>query len=114
MYLKNVLLAPLLAAGVTNALPQPAPTASPLPGAYGAAFGIMALRSASEIHFARVNAAKRSVFLKLPDQGACCDRETDGTATFYKKDGELFLYAIDEPDQQLFVDRSGMGKSKLY
>ena len=110
MYIKNFLLAPLIAVGVSNALPQPAATQSPSPGGNGVTFSVMALRSASDIHFAHVSAAKRSVFLKLPDQCATCDGESDGTATFYRKDGGLFLYSVDKPVQQLFVDRSGMGK----
>ncbi|KAI1419993.1 hypothetical protein F5Y12DRAFT_775061 [Xylaria sp. FL1777] len=81
-------------------------------------FGLMALRSASPIHFAQFDAALSSIFLNLPSQNATCD---DGTkpvagdsATFtLSEDGGLYLYSTDAPFQQLFVDRSGMGQGKL-
>ena len=77
----------------------------------GDTFNLMALRSASAIHFANFNAALSSVFLRLPEQNATCDSESDGSATFYLKDGGLYLYDDNSANpQQLFVDRSGMGK----
>jgi len=78
----------------------------------GSPFNLMALRSASDVHFAPFNAALSSIFLHLPEQNATCDAESDGTATFYLEDGSLFLYGDDDDArQQLFADRSGMGKS---
>ncbi|KAI8949212.1 hypothetical protein F4801DRAFT_409140 [Xylaria longipes] len=84
----------------------------------GDAFGIMALRSASPIHFAEVDAALNSIFLYLPSQNATCDDGTKPTtpdyATFYlSEDGGLYLYRTSATPQQLFVDRSGMGQGKL-
>ncbi|PKS12415.1 hypothetical protein jhhlp_000621 [Lomentospora prolificans] len=80
----------------------------------GDTFNLMALRSASAIHFANFNAALSSVFLRLPEQNATCNSESDGSATFYLKDGGLYLYDDNSADpQQLFVDRSGMGQGKF-
>lgn len=75
----------------------------------GATFNLMALRSASDIHFAEFNAALSSIMLKLPQPNATCDAESGDAATFYLKDGEMYLYAASATPQQLFVDRSGMG-----
>lgn len=113
MQLKTLLLTPLLAAGLTNALPQrrdeDAGCPAPPPPSDVQAFGLLALRSASDIHYARVSAKVNSIFLRLDDQGATCEKESDNTATFYLKDGQLFLYTGDGPKQQIFADRSGMG-----
>lgn len=76
----------------------------------GATFNLMALRSASDVHFAKFSAALSSIMLNLPEDNASCDAETDGAATFYLQDGEMYLYAASATPQQLFVDRSGMGK----
>lgn len=75
----------------------------------GTTFNLMALRSASDVHFAKFSAAKTSIFLNLADDGASCDAETDSAATFYLQDGEMYLYAASATPQQLYVDRSGMG-----
>lgn len=78
----------------------------------GATFNLMALRSASDIHFASFNAALSSIMLKLPQPNATCDYgESGDAATFYLQDGEMYLYAASATPQQLFVDRSGMGKA---
>ncbi|KAI0456701.1 hypothetical protein F5B21DRAFT_466479 [Xylaria acuta] len=81
----------------------------------GDAFGIMALRSASPIHFAQVDAALNSIFLNLPSQNATCDGGAiANSATFsLSEDGGLYLYRRSGTPQQLFVDRSGMGQGKL-
>ncbi|ROT36376.1 hypothetical protein SODALDRAFT_325724 [Sodiomyces alkalinus F11] len=74
-------------------------------------FGIMALRSASPIHFAQGSAARNSLFLNLPEQNATCtDGPAPSGAIFTLIDGNLYLYAEPEPYQQIFVDRSGMGQ----
>ncbi|KAM5346154.1 hypothetical protein ACJ41O_009159 [Fusarium nematophilum] len=109
MQFKNL----LFLSGLAAAAPAANTTYPEAPAATPSAFEILALRSASEIHFATANAAKSSIFLKLPDQGATCDSESDGSATFYLKDGELHLYSTDNPPQQLYADRSGMGQGKL-
>ncbi|KAI0490315.1 hypothetical protein F4859DRAFT_457742 [Xylaria cf. heliscus] len=84
----------------------------------GDAFGIMALRSASPIHFAHVDAALNSIFLNLPAQNATCDDGTKATtadsATFsLAEDGSLSLFRRSATPQQLYADRSGMGQGKL-
>lgn len=79
-------------------------------------FGIMALRSASPIHFAQAGAAQNSLFLHLPEQNATCtgDGPDPTGAIFSLVDGNLYLYAEPELNQQIFVDRSGMGESRPY
>ncbi|KAF9877087.1 cell wall protein PhiA [Colletotrichum karsti] len=80
-----------------------------------AKFQLMALRSASEVHFSTFQAAKSSIFLQLPSQEATCDqRNGTDAATFYlSQDGGLYLYAASATPQQLYADRSGMGQGKL-
>lgn len=73
------------------------------------AFELMALRSASPIHFAPFSAAHSTLFLNLPHQNASCEGENPNRATFYIKHGGLFLYSKDGETQEIFVDRSGMG-----
>ncbi|KAI1270865.1 hypothetical protein F5Y07DRAFT_384914 [Xylaria sp. FL0933] len=95
------------------------PTTSPSPTSTAVGpnepFGLMALRSASPIHFARFGAALSSIFLNLPSQNAtCADPAAADYATFtLSEDGGLYLFSTSGPRQQLFVDRSGMGQGKL-
>lgn len=74
------------------------------------AFNILTLRSGSAIHFNNFNAALSNIFLQLPKPNATCDAESDGAATFYLSNGELYLYSTENPPQKLYADRSGMGK----
>ncbi|KAM0262178.1 hypothetical protein ACHAQJ_001923 [Trichoderma viride] len=90
----------LLFSSATIAAPHPAP----------ATFGIMALRSASPIHFAEVSAARSGLFLNLPLSNATCKGESSGHATFYIANEELSLYSCEGKTQKVFVDRSGMGQ----
>ncbi|KAF3054863.1 hypothetical protein GL218_07730 [Daldinia childiae] len=110
MFFKNLALAVPFLAGASTALPQAASGAALAPDA---TFSLMALRSASEVHFAGFEAAKGSLFLKLPSQNASCDAGPADYATFYLKDGGLYLYAASATPQQLYADRSGMGQGKL-
>ena len=73
-------------------------------------FNIMALRSASPIHFASTSAALRNLYLNYNDQNASCADGSDnhGVATFSIRGEELFLFG-SEVEQKVFVDRSGMG-----
>ncbi|KAH7024958.1 uncharacterized protein B0I36DRAFT_332294 [Microdochium trichocladiopsis] len=74
-------------------------------------FGIMALRSASPIHFASTSAEGSHLYLNAPETGAVCTGDNGGSAVFYLKDGGLYLYTTDgAPAQQMWVDRSGMGQ----
>lgn len=100
---------------------------APEPAAYGSAppktttgpknpFQLMSLRSASPVHFGSFSASKSSLLLNLPKgkQAAKCDKNPEGVATFYIKDGGLYLYNKGNgKPQQLYVDRSGMGMSFL-
>ena len=94
-------VASILASGA-SAAPQPAPEALEL----------MALRSASPIHFAQFSAAKSRLWLNYQGQNATCNGEDDGRVTVYIKDGGLFLYNTDGTAQQVYVDRSEEGKLK--
>ncbi|KAI1800233.1 cell wall protein PhiA [Daldinia bambusicola] len=107
---KQLALAIPFFVGASTALPQATPGAQLSPDA---TFSLMALRSASDVHFTSFEAAKNSIFLKLPSQNASCDAGPADYATFYLQDGGLYLYAASETPQQLYVDRSGMGQGKL-
>ncbi|EGY21456.1 hypothetical protein VD0002_g2909 [Verticillium dahliae] len=100
------------AAASAAALPA---SSGPLPA--GAKFNLLALRSASPVHFADVSAAQGSLFLNLPSQNATCDGScgnSSGSATFYlNDDGGLYLYSTSATPQQLYADRSGMGQGNL-
>ncbi|RGP79764.1 hypothetical protein FLONG3_2077 [Fusarium longipes] len=80
-------------------------------------FGLVALRSASPIHFASFSASESGFQLKLPkgDQHAkCVGGKDDGTATFrISKAHELFLYNTGKEQQIAYTDRSGMGQGVL-
>ncbi|KAI9150002.1 Cell wall protein phiA [Paramyrothecium foliicola] len=76
-------------------------------------FQIMALRSASPIHFGRFNAAQSSLSINLPQQNASCfgeDGNQPAVFQYNKEDKTLWLYATGNPRQQIFVNRSGMGQ----
>ncbi|PTB65783.1 hypothetical protein BBK36DRAFT_163943 [Trichoderma citrinoviride] len=75
------------------------------------AFDIMALRSASPIHFSQVSAARSGLFLGLPQQNATCKGgKSSEYATFSVENEELVLYSCEGVKQKVFVDRSGMGQ----
>ncbi|KAH6688988.1 hypothetical protein F5X68DRAFT_189749 [Plectosphaerella plurivora] len=76
-------------------------------------FGVMALRSASPIHFATLSAAQTKLALHLPEQNAQCEGEEELGAVFYIKNGELYLYGPSNAPQQIYVDRSGMGQGNV-
>ncbi|PNY23137.1 Uncharacterized protein TCAP_06918 [Tolypocladium capitatum] len=76
-------------------------------------FDLMALRSASPIHFAPFSAAKSNILLNLKHQNATCEGDNYNRATFYLKDSGLFLYSKGVKHQRIFVDRSGMGQGKI-
>ena len=77
------------------------------------AFGVMALRSATPIHFGQVTAVQNNIFINLPKQDAVCEiygpLKPPGQAIFYIKDQILYLYTGSGPTQKIFVDRSGFG-----
>ncbi|KAK4160244.1 hypothetical protein QBC43DRAFT_270748 [Cladorrhinum sp. PSN259] len=97
-----------------------AATAAPTDGASCTApprkFGIMSLRSASPIHFGQVSAYQNNIALNLPEDqinAQCANGVSRKDATFYIKDGELFLYTPKDIVQKFFTDRSGMGQGVL-
>jgi len=103
MQLKNLILAATAAATVS---------AAPVDGQKP--FGVLAIHSGSGVQNSGFNAAKSSLFAGLPSQNASCARPEDGqTATFYIKDGELYLYDQSATPQKFYVDRSGMGMALL-
>lgn len=89
-----------------------AATAAAMPAAESSGpntFGVIAIHSGSGVHNSGFNAAKGSLFAGLPNQGASCARPDEQSATFYIKDGALFLYDASATPQEIYVDRSGMG-----
>lgn len=72
-------------------------------------FGLVALRSASPVHFAPFQALNTGIGLNFADEGADCEIETN-TAQFYLANGQLYLYTPEDLWQQVWVDRSGMGQ----
>jgi hypothetical protein len=98
-------------AAVASALPAESPF--PRPGT-NEVFSIMAIRSASPIHYASIQAKNGSFYLTSPDQGASCGPENPGYAQFTlgEEKGDLYLYTPNPP-QQAVVDRSGMGQGNI-
>ncbi|KAK0659339.1 Cell wall protein phiA [Lasiodiplodia hormozganensis] len=74
-------------------------------------FGGIAIHSGSAIQNSGVSAGLNSLWLGRT-QDASCDSETN-FATFYIQDGAAYLYAASATPQQLYVDRSGMGRGKI-
>jgi hypothetical protein len=107
MQLTTVLLSVFAAAA------SAAPTTGKSCPAPARKFGIMALRSASPIHFAQVSASQNKLVLNQPEDkldAQCADGNARRDAVFYIKDSELYLYGNEDKVQQILVDRSGMGK----
>ena len=104
MQLKNLFLAASAAATV-SALPT-----AQAENAGEKTFGIVSIHSGSSVQYASFNAAKSSLFAGLSSQNASCARPQEQTATFYIKDGALYLYDQSATPQEFYVDRSGMGK----
>merc|ERR1712187_81568 len=107
MQLKNLVLAASAAATV-SALPT-----AQAENAGEKTFGIVSIHSGSAVQYASFNAAKSSLFAGLPSQNASCARPDEQTATFYIKDGALYLYDQSATPQEFYVDRSGMGQGKI-
>lgn len=103
MQFKNLFLA---ASAATAVSALPAAVESQLK-----TFNLLAIHSGSAVQYAGFNAAKGSLFAGLPSQNATCTRPKEQTATFYIKDGALYLYDQDQSatPQEFYVDRSGMG-----
>lgn len=99
MQIKNILFAASVAT-----------TASALPSTQSETFNVVSIHSGSGVQYAGFNAAKSSILAGLKSQGASCARPKEQDATFYIKDGALYLYAASATPQEIYVDRSGMGK----
>ncbi|KAH7148258.1 hypothetical protein EDB81DRAFT_882694 [Dactylonectria macrodidyma] len=100
MQIKAILLAPLLATGLVSAAPSTKYTT----------FEVMALRSASPIHFSILQAADNGFYTHLPNQGAKCHTKSDNAVTFKLVGDQLYLYKSSGTAQKVWVDRSGMGQ----
>ncbi|TPX06817.1 uncharacterized protein E0L32_002313 [Thyridium curvatum] len=96
-FIASVLAGSASAAVVRQAQPPPPP-------ADGTPFNLIALRSASDIHFTHFGATHSGIFLGLKEQAASCDKGPATEATFYLEDGNMFLYAASATPQQLYVD----------
>ncbi|PHH83742.1 hypothetical protein CDD82_3816 [Ophiocordyceps australis] len=105
-------LASVAAAGSALAAPQGDYKPPPSQPQNPQTFGIMSLHSASPIHFGQFSAANGNLYIYLANQNATCDRPNVQWATFYIKDGSMYLYSKDKPVQEIYVDRSGMGQGK--
>ncbi|KAI0444559.1 hypothetical protein F4803DRAFT_511136 [Xylaria telfairii] len=92
-----------LLVGAAMASPAKSSTAAIAPGD---AFGIIAIHSGTDIHFASLEAADLSFFLNPPSENTC------GTFTL-AEDGSLDLYRTTGPVQKAYVDRSQFGHGKF-
>ncbi|KAL3602338.1 hypothetical protein FPOAC2_06642 [Fusarium poae] len=106
MQFKNLVLTPLVAAGIVSAAPNPDVKV----------FQAVALRSASPVHHTNLQASMNGLTLKLKDQGASCDRGVKADAATFAlntKTKKMTLYSTSNPKQIVFTDRSGMGQGNL-
>ncbi|KIY74086.1 hypothetical protein CYLTODRAFT_448290 [Cylindrobasidium torrendii FP15055 ss-10] len=71
-----------------------------------------AVANGSAVQNSDVSASVGSLWLNHA-QDASCDKENTNVAAFYIKDGAAFLYAASATPQQLYIDRSGMGRGKI-
>ncbi|KAF4446879.1 hypothetical protein F53441_9510 [Fusarium austroafricanum] len=80
-------------------------------------FGLVSLRSGSDIHFQHFSAAQGgfSLGLSAKKQNATCQGpgKPSGNAVFRLSEGELFLYSTGKKQQRAYTDRSGMGQGVL-
>lgn len=78
-------------------------------------FGVLSIHSGSEVQYAGWSATQNAIW-NLAEQKPSCDRnERPQFATFWinKEDNGLYLYSSNNPPNQLWVDRSGMGQGKM-
>lgn len=75
-------------------------------------FGLIAIRSGSDLQYSSFSAANGGLAIGIAKQDAVCDSATE-TATFYLNNGTLNLYTPSNVTQQLYTDRSGMGQGVL-
>ncbi|KLU90179.1 hypothetical protein MAPG_09143 [Magnaporthiopsis poae ATCC 64411] len=106
-----------LAASVLSLLAAPASAAPADPPviAADARFNLISLRTGHKAHLQFVQAANHGLSLHLPAQNATCEggAEDPEMATFFLRDGGLFLESPRATPQQVFVMRSAMGQGQV-
>jgi hypothetical protein len=101
MQFTNVAIAASSAAAVSAATP------------IGQTFGVVSIASGTALQYAGWSASGRGIYANGPAQDASCDKGIkEEFATFHLNEaGELYLFNNGQnPPQQIFVDRSGMGQ----
>lgn len=99
----------------TAALAAASPVDSAIPKFDGnGVFKVMAIRSASDIHYADLQAATGGLRINYPKQNSSCTNPEVNYASFTlsQDTGDLYLYTANPP-LQAYVDRSGMGQGVL-
>lgn len=102
-----------LFAGIAAALPTACPAPKPETPAKDIKFGLIAIRSGSPIQNTGITASRGNLLVGGNQSDASCDVQGTKFATFTIIDGAAYLYAASATPQQLWVDRSGMGKLRL-
>lgn len=77
----------------------------------GDVFRIMTIRSGSDIQYGSVQAANSGLLINAPKQNASCSADVN-YASFTLSSGALYLNT-ENPPQQIYVDRSGMGQGVI-
>ncbi|CAO2656454.1 Nn.00g052570.m01.CDS01 [Neocucurbitaria sp. VM-36] len=77
----------------------------------GDVFRIMTIRSGSDIQYGSLQAANSALYVNTPAQNASCSQAVN-YASFRLSSGDLYLNT-DNPPQQLYIDRSGMGQGVI-
>ncbi|KAF2031889.1 hypothetical protein EK21DRAFT_62316 [Setomelanomma holmii] len=75
----------------------------------GDVFRIMSIRSGSDIQYGSVQAVTRGFRINYPSQNASCSTDVNYASFYLTDSGDLYLNT-DNPPQQAYVDRSGMGQ----
>ncbi|KAJ8108806.1 hypothetical protein OPT61_g7914 [Boeremia exigua] len=75
----------------------------------GDVFRIMTIRSGSDIQYGSLQAAQTGFLVNTPSQNASCGADVNYASFWLSEAGELYLNT-DNPPQQAYVDRSGMGQ----
>lgn len=75
----------------------------------GDVFRIMTIRSGSDIQYGQLQAANGGFLVNSPKQNASCSEDVNYASFRLTDAGELYLNT-ENPPQQAFVDRSGMGQ----
>lgn len=94
------------AALTASALPQTTPVVA------GDRFGVITIRSGSEVQNSAIQAAQGGLMVNAKSQNASCDAPTNSATFYINEDKELMLQESKTSyrPQRVFVDRSGMGK----